>query len=127
MSHQFDLVIRNGLIVDGSGADPFVGDVAMKDGLIAAIGSVSGAGAEELDAKDRLVTPGFIDVHTHFDGQAIWSDRMTPSSSHGVTTVVFGNCGVGFAPCRPEDRELLLSAMRSEERRVGKECRSRWS
>jgi N-acyl-D-aspartate/D-glutamate deacylase len=111
----FDLVIRNGLIVDGTGAEPFVGDVAVTGGKIAAIGKVNGGGKEEIEARGRVVTPGFVDVHTHYDGQAIWSDRMIPSSSHGVTTVVTGNCGVGFAPCRPQSRDLLISAMEGVE------------
>ena len=115
MSSAFDLVIRGGLVVDGTGGEPFEADVAVADGRIAAIGKVRGAGAEEIDAKGRLVTPGFVDIHTHYDGQAVWSDRLSPSSSHGVTTVVGGNCGVGFAPCRPEHRELLVSVMEGVE------------
>src|SRR4051794_6195332 len=115
MASQYDLIIRQGLIVDGNGGEPYVGDVAVKDGRIAALGSVDGSAGEEIDAKGALVTPGFIDVHTHYDGQAIWSDRMAPSSGHGVTTVVVGNCGVGFAPCRPGDRDLMISAMEGVE------------
>src|SRR5262245_31388562 len=97
----YDLVIRNGEVFDGSGGESFTGDVAVKDGRIAALGKVSGAGEEEIDAKGKIVTPGFVDVHTHYDGQATWENRMAPSSNHGVTSVVMGNCGVGFAPCRP--------------------------
>ena len=96
----YDLIVRNGTIVDGLGGEPVVGDVAVSDGVIAAVGSVDGEAAREIDATGLLVTPGFVDLHTHYDGQAIWSDRMTPSSAHGVTTAVMGNCGVGFAPCR---------------------------
>jgi len=99
----YDLIIRNGIIVDGLGGEPFVGDVAISDGVFAAVGSVDGEAAREIDATGLLVTPGFVDLHTHYDGQAIWSDRMTPSSAHGVTTAVMGNCGVGFAPCRAAD------------------------
>jgi N-acyl-D-amino-acid deacylase len=110
-----DLVIRGGLVVDGSGDEPFLADVAVKDGRIVSVGSVDGAGAEEIDATGRLVTPGFVDIHTHYDGQAIWSDRLNPSSSHGVTTVVVGNCGVGFAPCRPADHDLLIKVMEGVE------------
>ncbi len=102
-------------MVDGTGRDPYAADVAIKDGRIAQIGNIAGAGTEEIDARDRLVTPGFVDIHTHYDGQAVWSSRMTPSSSHGVTTVVMGNCGVGFAPCRREDHELLISVMEGVE------------
>src|ERR1700721_281503 len=99
----YDLIIRNGTIVDGLGGEPYVGDVAAKDGVIRAVGHVNGETAsQEIDATGLLVTPGFVDLHTHYDGQAIWSERLTPSSAHGVTTVVMGNCGVGFAPCRQE-------------------------
>jgi N-acyl-D-aspartate/D-glutamate deacylase len=115
MDAAYDLVVRGGLVVDGTGVERFEADVALKGGRIAAIGKVSEAGAEEIDAKGRLVTPGFVDIHTHYDGQAVWSDRLSPSSSHGVTTVVGGNCGVGFAPCRPEHRELLVSVMEGVE------------
>jgi N-acyl-D-aspartate/D-glutamate deacylase len=82
-----------------------VGNVAVADGVIAAVGDVDGDAIREIDATGLLVTPGFIDLHTHYDGQAIWSDRMTPSSAHGVTTAVMGNCGVGFAPCRASDHD----------------------
>jgi N-acyl-D-amino-acid deacylase len=115
MTQQFDMVIRRGLIVDGTGAEPFVGDVAIRDGVIVAVGEVDGHGAEEIDARGLAVTPGFIDLHTHYDGQAIWSNRLNPSSGHGVTTVVMGNCGVGFAPCRPKDRDLLVMTMEGVE------------
>ncbi|MCW2589828.1 MAG: N-acyl-D-aspartate/D-glutamate deacylase [Mycobacterium sp.] len=110
-----DLIIRNGTIVDGLGGEPFVGDVAIADGVIAAVGTVEGSADRELDATGLLVTPGFVDLHTHYDGQAIWSDRMTPSSAHGVTTAVMGNCGVGFAPCRPDDHETLVDLMAGVE------------
>lgn len=112
---SFDLVIRNGTIVDGLGGEPFVADVAVSDGVIAAIGTVDGDATREIDATGLLVTPGFVDLHTHYDGQAIWSDRMTPSSAHGVTTAVMGNCGVGFAPCRAEDHDTLVDLMAGVE------------
>lgn len=115
MDRAWDLVIRGGTIVDGSGDEPFDGDVAIKDGRIAAVGHVAGAGAEEIDARGQLVAPGFVDVHTHYDGQATWDDRLQPSSWHGVTTVVAGNCGVGFAPCKPEDHDRLISLMEGVE------------
>lgn len=115
MSTQYDIVIRGGLVVDGTGAAPRLADVAIAQGIIQAVGQVDGAGTEEIDAAGLLVTPGFIDLHTHYDGQAIWSSRLNPSSSHGVTTVVLGNCGVGFAPCRPGDRALLCATMEGVE------------
>ncbi|MCZ8382356.1 amidohydrolase family protein [Mycobacterium sp. CPCC 205372] len=114
-SATFNLVIRNGTVVDGLGGEPFTADVAVSDGAIAAVGAVDGTGAREIDATGLLVTPGFVDLHTHYDGQAIWSDRMTPSSAHGVTTAVMGNCGVGFAPCRPEDHDVLVDVMAGVE------------
>jgi N-acyl-D-amino-acid deacylase len=112
----YDLIIRNGTIVDGLGGEPYVGDVAVRDGSIAAVGSVNGdTAARVIDATGLLITPGFVDLHTHYDGQSIWSDRLTPSSAHGVTTVVMGNCGVGFAPCRQEDHDVLVDVMAGVE------------
>ena len=90
-------------------------DLGVKDGMIAAVGKISGQGREEIDARGKIVTPGFVDVHTHYDGQATWDERMQPSSWHGVTTVVMGNCGVGFAPCKPQDREKLVELMEGVE------------
>ncbi|GAB7141981.1 N-acyl-D-amino-acid deacylase family protein [Mycobacterium riyadhense] len=113
---SYDLLIRNGTIVDGLGGEPYIGDVAVQDGVITAVGPSNGETAKrEIDATGLLVTPGFIDLHTHYDGQAIWSDRLTPSSAHGVTTVVMGNCGVGFAPCRQEDHDVLVDVMAGVE------------
>ncbi|HCG69674.1 MAG TPA: amidohydrolase, partial [Gammaproteobacteria bacterium] len=103
---QYDLVIRSGSVIDGTGQSAFTGDIAIKDGRIAELGKLSGRGAREVDADGALVTPGFVDIHTHYDGQATWANRMSPSSHHGVTTVVMGNCGVGFAPVRPTDHDL---------------------
>ena len=111
----FDLIIRNGTIVDGTGDSRFTGDIAIKDGLIAQVGSVAGDAAEEIDAAGHLVTPGFVDIHTHYDGQATWDQEMAPSSWHGVTTVVMGNCGVGFAPARPDQHEWLIGLMEGVE------------
>jgi N-acyl-D-aspartate/D-glutamate deacylase len=110
-----DLVIRGGTIVDGTGAKPFQGDVAIDGGLISAIGKVDAPGREEIDATGKIVTPGFVDVHTHYDGQATWDAEMAPSSWHGVTTVIMGNCGVGFAPARPDRHEWLISLMEGVE------------
>jgi N-acyl-D-aspartate/D-glutamate deacylase len=115
MEVDFDLVIRNSVIVDGTGAAPFEADVAIRRGRIVSVGKVTGSSAEELDAKGEFVTPGFVDIHTHYDGQATWENRLKPSSSHGVTTVLMGNCGVGFAPCRPDQHELLVRLMEGVE------------
>jgi len=116
MSEQrYDIVIRGGTIVDGSGGEPFAGDVAIRDGVIAAVGQVAGSGAEEIDATGRIVTPGFVDIHTHYDGQITWEHTLAPSSGHGVTTVVMGNCGVGFAPVRPGHHELMIKMMEGVE------------
>jgi N-acyl-D-aspartate/D-glutamate deacylase len=112
---EHDLVIRGGTIIDGTGEGRFSGDVAVSDGAITAVGKVDGSGREELEAAGALVTPGFVDIHTHYDGQATWGNRMAPSSHHGVTTVVMGNCGVGFAPVRPTDHDLLVELMEGVE------------
>src|SRR5450631_3545499 len=115
MTTEFDLVIRGGSVADGRGGPLIEADVAVKNGKIAAVGKFAGKGAEEIDARGQLVTPGFVDIHTHYDGQATWDQRMQPSSWHGVTTVVMGNCGVGFAPCRPEDHDRLVRLMEGVE------------
>src|SRR6202048_4482296 len=112
----YGLIIRNGTIVDGLGGEPYVGNVAVRDGVIEAVGSMNGSAAtREIDATGLLVTPGFVDLHTHYDGQSLWAERLTPSSAHGVTTVVMGNCGVGFAPCRQEDHDVLVDVMAGVE------------
>lgn len=111
----YDLIIRNGTIVDGTGAARFVGDVAVQGGVIAAVGTVHGDAAEEIDAAGRIVAPGWVDVHTHYDGQATWDAEMAPSSWHGVTTVVMGNCGVGFAPAAPDRHHWLIGLMEGVE------------
>ncbi len=110
-----DLVIRGGTLVDGTGSKPFQADVAIDGGLITAVGKIDAAGREEIDATGKIVTPGFVDVHTHYDGQATWDAEMAPSSWHGVTTVVMGNCGVGFAPAKPDRHEWLISLMEGVE------------
>ncbi|MDB5419595.1 MAG: D-amino acid aminohydrolase, partial [Phenylobacterium sp.] len=115
MERAYDLVVRGGTVVDGTGSQPFEADVGVKDGRIAAVGKIAGSGAEEIDAKGQVVTPGFVDIHTHYDGQATWDSHMQPSSWHGVTTVVMGNCGVGFAPCKPEDHDRLIRLMEGVE------------
>jgi N-acyl-D-aspartate/D-glutamate deacylase len=110
-----DLVIRGGTVIDGSGGDPFEADVAIEAGKIVTVGKVSARGKEEIDARGKIVTPGFVDPHSHYDAQATWSSRITPSSWHGVTTTLIGNCGVGFAPCKPADRGLLVKLMEGVE------------
>ena len=112
---DYDLVIRGGTIIDGTGRPGTEGDVAIKDGKIAVVGVVSGKGAEEIDARGKMVTPGFVDIHTHYDAQAVWDSHLAPSAWHGVTTVVMGNCGVGFAPCKPADRQKLIELMEGVE------------
>jgi N-acyl-D-aspartate/D-glutamate deacylase len=114
MAH-YDLIIRGGTLHDGTGSEPRVADIAVKDGRIAAIGEVIGGASEEIDARGLLVTPGFVDVHTHYDGQTTWESQLAPSSQHGVTSVVMGNCGVGFAPCKPEQRDILVKVMEGVE------------
>ena len=113
MAH--DLVIRGGEVVDGTGGAPFIGDVAIDGDVIAEVGAVSGAGRREIDAEGHTVTPGFVDLHTHFDAQAGWDPLLTPVSWHGVTTALFGNCGVTFAPCKPADRDFLAGMMETVE------------
>ena len=110
-----DLVIRNGTIVDGTGEAPYQGDIAIDDGRISAIGRIEADGRENVDATGLIVTPGFVDIHTHFDGQITWDPLLTPSCWHGVTTVVMGNCGVGFAPAAPNRHEWLIGLMEGVE------------
>ncbi len=110
-----DLVIRNGTVVDGTGAPSRVADVAIDDGRVSVVGDVPDTGQEEIDATGLLVTPGFVDIHTHYDGQVVWDPELTPSSWHGVTTVVMGNCGVGFAPVKPDRHQFLISVMEGVE------------
>ena len=113
--HIHDLVIRNGNIVDGSGKKPFLGDIAIDDGKITKVGEVINSGKKEIDADGNLVSPGWVDIHTHYDGQVCWDPYLTPSSWHGVTTVVMGNCGVGFAPVKPGDENFLIQLMEGVE------------
>src|SRR6202165_1794178 len=111
MADNPDLVIRGGSIADGLGGELFEADVAISDGRIVEIGRVLSKCTEEIDARGKLVAPGFVDVHTHYDGQVTWSQDITPSSQNGVTTAVMGNCGVGFAPCKPSDHVKLIHLM----------------
>eukprot|EP01037_Dinobryon_pediforme_P010730 gene10730-10807_t len=110
-----DLVIRGGRVVDGTGAPARIADVAIDGGLITQVGEVTGAGRREIDAKGLLVTPGFVDIHTHYDGQVTWDRLLSPSCWHGVTTAVMGNCGVGFAPARPDRHDWLIALMEGVE------------
>lgn len=113
MAH--DLVIRNGVVVDGTGRARFHADVAVDDGVIAAVGDSVGTGRREIDADGLIVSPGWVDIHTHYDGQATWDPDLAPSSAHGVTSIVMGNCGVGFAPARPEKHDWLISLLEGVE------------
>jgi N-acyl-D-aspartate/D-glutamate deacylase len=112
---MLDLKITGGTIVDGNGAAPFTADIGVKDGRITAVGKVSDAATRTIDAAGAMVTPGFIDVHTHYDGQAVWDSAMEPSSGNGVTSVMMGNCGVGFAPLRPGQADRLVKLMEGVE------------
>jgi N-acyl-D-aspartate/D-glutamate deacylase len=112
---MLDLIIRGGTLVDGTGTARRTADVAVADGRIVEVGRVSGASRRTVDADGLLVTPGFVDIHTHYDGQATWDSYLSPSSLHGVTTTVFGNCGVGFAPVRPDSTERLIQLMEGVE------------
>ena len=113
MAH--DLIIHGGTVIDGSGAAPRTADIAIDAGRITAIGRITDRAARRIDATGALVAPGFVDIHTHYDGQATWATRMAPSSHHGVTTVVMGNCGVGFAPVRAKDHQKLVELMEGVE------------
>src|SRR3954447_11260430 len=110
-----DLVVRGGLVVEGTGGAPRHADVAIDGGRISEVGRVDAAGAEEIDATGKVVTPGFVDIHTHYDGQVTWDPTLSPTSWHGVTTLVLGNCGVGFAPVAPDKREWLIGLMEGVE------------
>ena len=110
-----DLIIRNGTLVDGTGAAPFIGDIAIDGDRISEVGEVTGPARREIDAGGMIVTPGWVDIHTHYDGQATWDPVMAPSSWHGVTTAIMGNCGVGFAPVRPDAHDFLIELMEGVE------------
>ena len=115
-TNEFDLVVRGGTVVDGTGAPPRTADVAVRDGVVvSASGAAAGTGAREIDADGAVVAPGWVDIHTHYDGQVTWDPEVTPSSWHGVTTVVMGNCGVGFAPVRPGGESFLIELMEGVE------------
>ena len=117
---MYDLIIRNAKVVDGTGAPAFMGEVAVTDGQIVAVARageapIAGTAKRNIDAEGKLLTPGFVDIHTHYDGQVCWDKQLTPSCWHGVTTVVMGNCGVGFAPVRPGTENELVEIMESVE------------
>lgn len=109
------LIIRHGMIVDGTGQSPYVGDIKIVDGVIQEVGNVTGTAEQEIDATGLILTPGFVDIHTHYDGQVTWSHQLASSSQLGVTTVVMGNCGIGFAPCHPEHRAIMMRLMEGVE------------
>jgi N-acyl-D-aspartate/D-glutamate deacylase len=115
MAENYDLLIRGGTLVDGSGGPSQVGDVGVRDGRIAALGRVSGRADRTIDAAGCAVAPGFVDIHTHYDAQIFWDRMLTVSPWHGVTSVVMGNCGFGIAPTRPEHRDLILRTLESVE------------
>jgi N-acyl-D-aspartate/D-glutamate deacylase len=115
MAEHPSLVIRGGTIADGFGGELFEADVAISDGRIVEVGKVLAKGAEEIDARGKLVAPGFVDLHTHYDGQVTWANDISPSSQNGVTTAIMGNCGVGFAPCKPADHQRLIQLMEGVE------------
>ena len=112
---MYDLIIKNGLIYDGKGSEPFEADIAISEDKIVAIGKIEENSIETIDAKGKIVTPGFVDIHTHYDGQVTWDPYLRPSTYHGVTTVVMGNCGVGFSPCKPDQRDWLIGLMEGVE------------
>src|SRR3979490_2279942 len=116
MAEHPSLVIRGGTIADGFGGELFEAAVAISGGRIPEVGKVSAKGTEEIDAKGKLVTPGFVDLHTHYDGQVTWANDISPSSQNGVTTAIMGNCGVGFAPCKPADHQRLIQLMEGVEK-----------
>ena len=112
---MYDLVIRNGTIYDGKGGKPYLADLAISGKKIAKIGDIEESGSKEIDAQGKIITPGFVDIHTHYDGLVTWDPYLRPSTYHGVTTVVMGNCGVGFSPCKPEKRDWLIGLMEGVE------------
>jgi N-acyl-D-aspartate/D-glutamate deacylase len=133
----FDLKIAGGLVVDGSGGEPIRADVGVRDGRIVEVGALDGAAERTIDAEGAIVTPGFVDLHCHYDGQVSWDEALAPSVFHGVTTCVLGNCGVGFAPVRAGDRQRLIELMEGVEdipgtalavglRWAGRASRSTW-
>ena len=112
---MYDLIIKNGLIYDGTGSEPFAADIAISDEKIVKIGPLDSEAKNTIDATGKIVTPGFVDIHTHYDGQVTWDPYLRPSTYHGVTTVVMGNCGVGFSPCKPDQRGWLIGLMEGVE------------
>ena len=112
---SLDIIIRGGSVVDGTGAEPVRADVGVKDGRIAEIGRISATAAREIDAEGHVVSPGFVDLHTHLDAQIGWDPKLTPVSWHGVTTALMGNCGLTFAPCKVSNRALLAGMMETVE------------
>ena len=112
---SYDYLIKHATIVDGTGAAPFEGNIAIQDGLIVDVGNATGSAKETINAQGATAAPGWVDVHTHYDGQVSWDDQLDPSFSHGVTSVVMGNCGVGFAPCPPGGERGMIELMEGVE------------
>ena len=112
---MFDLIIRDGKVIDGTGSKPRIADIAVKNGVIVDVGDIRQPAKRTINASGYLVSPGFVDIHTHYDGQATWDPYLTPSSWHGVTTAVFGNCSVGFAPVKPDKTDYLINLMEGVE------------
>ena len=112
---MYDVIIKGGTVVDGTGTKPITADVAIKDGLIVEVGRITSSASKTINAEGLLVAPGWVDIHTHYDGQASWDPQMSPSSWHGVTTAVMGNCGVGFAPAHTHQREWMIELMEGVE------------
>ena len=124
---MYDLVIRGARVIDGTGGPSQMVDVGVRDGRVVDVGEVDGAATQTIDADGLVCAPGWVDIHTHYDGQVTWDPEVTPSSWHGVTTVVMGNCGVGFAPVRPDGHDFLIELMEGSKTFPGPRCTKVWT